>query len=56
MTNQNAFKAKNVSNINMNPSDPKGLLDESFHALSPRYDFSEECRVSYSLASGGHYG
>jgi len=25
------------SNINMNPSDPQGLLDESFHALSPRY-------------------
>ena len=26
-----------------------------FHALSPRYDSLEECRVSYSLLLGGFH-
>lgn len=54
MTYQNAFKSintKNISNlriVSMIPGDSQELLDDSFHASSPRYDSSEECRASYS--------
>lgn len=43
MKNQNAFKLS-ITLINRT------------YTLSPRYDSSEECRVSYSLISGGPYG
>ena len=42
--------------VSMIPGDRNGLPDDSLYTLSPRYDSSEECRVSYSLASGGYYG
>ncbi len=50
-----------IININrMFPGDLTGSPDEMKliinHALSPRYDSSEECRVSYSLILGGYYG
>ncbi len=37
----------NLRIVSMSPSDPQGSLDDSFHASSPRYDSSEECRDSY---------
>ena len=45
----------NVSNlriVSMIPGDRK-VAGRLFHALSPRYDSSEECRVSYSFSIGG---
>ena len=35
LDNQNPFKVKFGHIINMSPSDPHGLPDDSFHASSP---------------------
>ena len=50
MAKQKTYKGGSSYSNNMIPSNPYGLLDDKNHASSPRYDSSEECRDSYSLA------
>ena len=46
--NRKAYKLIYASHNNILPGDRK-VAERLFHALSPRYDSSEECRVSFSL-------
>ncbi len=61
MPNSKTYKLRlsnytsNLRIVSMIPGD-REVAGRLFYALSPRYDSSEECRVSYSLISGGYYG
>jgi hypothetical protein len=52
--NRKAYKLIYDNHNNILPGDRK-VAERLFHALSPRYDSSEECRVSFSLILGAVY-